>query len=66
LTKEEIKINLQEDSSWTLPDDATDAEWDLYLEVKKEMAGPNNEERDLEEMAGSQDTNDLNDTDSKF
>lgn len=42
LTKEEIKKRLEEDSSWTLPDDVTDEEWDLYLAVKKEMATPQN------------------------
>jgi len=63
LTKEEIKNNLQEDSSWTLSDNATDADWDLYLEVKKEMTGANSEERDLEEIGGTQD---INDNDGEF
>ncbi len=37
ITKEEIRKKLEEDPSWTLPDNATDEEWDLYFEVKDEM-----------------------------
>ncbi len=39
MTKEEIKKKLEEDPNWTLPDDATDSDWDVYLEVKNEMTG---------------------------
>jgi hypothetical protein len=39
LTREEIKKKLQEDPEWTLPDDASDEDWDLYFEVKDEMEG---------------------------
>lgn len=37
ITKEEIRKKLEEDPSWTLPDNATDEEWDMYFEVKDEM-----------------------------
>lgn len=37
ITKEEIKKKLQEDPEWTLPDDASDEDWDLYFQVKDEM-----------------------------
>lgn len=45
LTKEEIKKKLEEDPSYTLPDDATDEEWDIYLEIKNEKGG-NKEDKD--------------------
>ena len=37
ITKEEIKKKLQEDPDYTLPDDASDEDWDVYFEVKDEM-----------------------------
>ena len=37
MTKEDIKKRLEENPDWTLPDDATDEDWDLYFEVKDEM-----------------------------
>lgn len=37
ITKEEIKKKLKEDPNFTLEDDATDEDWDLYFEVKDEM-----------------------------
>jgi len=37
VTKEEIKSKLQEDPDYTLPDDASDEDWDVYFEVKDEM-----------------------------
>ena len=37
ITKEEIKKKLQEDSEWTLPDDSSDEDWDLYFQVKDEI-----------------------------
>jgi len=54
LTKEEIKKKLEEDPSFTLSDDATDEEWDIYLEVKNEKGGVKDddefdEENDLED-----------------
>ena len=55
LTKEEIKKNLLEDSSWTPSDGATDAEWDIYLEVKKEMTGNSGGEQDLDEVGDVED-----------
>jgi hypothetical protein len=39
LTKEEIIKKLEEDQSYTLPDDATDEEWDIYLEIKNDKGG---------------------------
>mgnify|MGYP001313696760 CR=1 FL=1 len=39
INKEEIKKKLLEDPDWTLPDDASDEEWDLYFEAKDEMDG---------------------------
>ena len=39
ITKEEIRKKLEEDPNWTPSDDATDADWDLYFEVKDEMSG---------------------------
>ena len=47
LTKEEIRKKLQEDPSYTLPDYATDEEWDIYLEVKNE--GKKESEEDIDE-----------------
>ena len=47
LTKEEIRKKLQEDPSYTLPDEATDEEWDIYLEVKN--AGKKDNEEDVDE-----------------
>lgn len=44
LTREEIKNKLQEDPDWTLSDDATDEEWDLYFEVKDSLGGEGVEE----------------------
>ena len=55
LTKEEIKNKLQEDPDWTLPDDATDEEWDLYFEVKDSLGG--------EEMVEGEDDSWEEDTD---
>jgi len=49
LTKEEIKKNLEEDPSYTLPDDATDEEWDTYLEVKNEKGGSAEDTDDLDQ-----------------
>ncbi|MFZ2663946.1 MAG: hypothetical protein WAX66_01115 [Patescibacteria group bacterium] len=46
MTKEEIKKKLEEDQSYTLPDDATDEEWDTYLEVKNEKSGNIEEEKE--------------------
>ena len=37
-TKEEIQKKLKEDPNFTLPDDASDEDWDLYFEVKDEMS----------------------------
>ena len=48
LTKEELKKKLEEDPSYTLPDDATDEEWDAFLEVKNEKSGVK-EDEDKEE-----------------
>lgn len=39
ITKEEIQKKLKEDPNFTLPDDASDEDWDLYFEVKDEMSG---------------------------
>jgi len=47
LTKEEIIKKLQEDPSYTLPDEATDEEWDIYLEAKNE--GKKENEEDIDE-----------------
>lgn len=44
LTKEEIRKKLQEDPDWTLSDDASDEDWDLYFDVKDEMEGVNKDE----------------------
>jgi hypothetical protein len=52
LTKEEIKKKLEEDPSFTLPDDATDEEWDIYLDVKNDKGGVKDteDEEELEEF----------------
>lgn len=39
LTREEIRKKLQEDPDWTLPDDASDEDWDIYFDVKDEIDG---------------------------
>lgn len=46
ITKEEIRKKLQEDPEWSLSDDASDEDWDLYFEVKDEMDGTETEEDD--------------------
>ncbi|HPD74369.1 MAG TPA: hypothetical protein PLX95_03785 [bacterium] len=37
ITKEEIRKKLKEDPNFTLEDDASDEDWDLYFEVKDEL-----------------------------
>jgi len=46
MTKEEIKKKLEEDPNWTLPDEATDEDWDTYFEAKEEMSGGVESEED--------------------
>ncbi|MBW6441895.1 hypothetical protein K0B04_03285 [Patescibacteria group bacterium] len=46
IDKEEIKKKLQEDPDWTLPDDASDEDWDIYFEAKDEMVGDGFSEED--------------------
>lgn len=41
ITKEEIINKLKEDKNYTLPDDASDEDWDLYFEVKDEVSEEN-------------------------
>jgi len=38
ITKEEIRKKLKEDPNFTLDDDASDEDWDLYFEVKDEIS----------------------------
>ena len=38
ITKEEIRNKLKEDPNFTLEDDASDEDWDLYFEVKDELS----------------------------
>ena len=57
MTKEEIKKKLEEDPNWTLPDDATDEDWDVYLQVKDEMSG-GKESTDEESWDEPEDTGD--------
>jgi len=38
ITKEEIRKKLKEDPNFTLEDDASDEDWDLYFEVKDELS----------------------------
>jgi hypothetical protein len=60
LTKEDIRKKLQEDPDWTLPDDASDEDWDLYFEVKDEMDGVvQEEEEDEEEDSWDEDDGDF-------
>lgn len=39
MTKDEIKQKLQENSDFTLPEGASDKEWDLFDEVWEELFG---------------------------
>jgi len=55
ITKEEIRKKLQEDSEWTLPDDASDEDWDLYFQVKDE----------IDEEQGSTNSDSWEDTDEE-
>ena len=38
LTRDDIKGKLEEDFVWQPPMDASDTEWDLYEEVRREIA----------------------------
>ncbi len=38
LTREEMTTKLEENIDWEPPMEATDEEWDLYEEVRKEVA----------------------------
>ena len=49
ITKEEIKKKLKEDPNFTLEDNASDEEWDLYFEVKDEMSEENGTDSDGED-----------------
>jgi len=64
LTKEEIKKKLEEDQSYTLPDDATDEDWDTYLEVKREMSGE--EDADENNFDESEDNDEEEDTEEEL
>ncbi len=41
INKEEIRKKLKEDPNFTLEDDASDEDWDLYFEVKDELSEEN-------------------------
>jgi hypothetical protein len=59
LTKEEIRRKLQEDPDWTLPDDASDEDWDLYFEVKDEMEGVDTSDDEEESDSWDEDDEDF-------
>jgi hypothetical protein len=53
-TKEEIQKKLKEDPNFTLPDDASDEDWDLYFEVKDEMDTEDSNSSDDESWDGEE------------
>lgn len=46
ITKDEIRKKLKEDPNFTLSDDASDEDWDLYFEVKDELSEENGTDED--------------------